>query len=220
MEMKILKNICSSIFLTFCVIIIAISFFIGCSASRQEKAETEPTDAVALAENSFDPLGDPRDRTVLEIEGERTGDEKALETAARGGVDQTADDDFNWAQVDSFLKAQNLVDSSLTIYRVQLYASQYYTEANYELQIAREIFSDTVLIKYDLPYYKVLLGNTTNEREGRSLLQNARSLGYSNSWLIESAPDSIYYRILFVEDSITAADSLMELENFKNLENE
>lgn len=185
------------------LLVVVLTIMIGCAGQKSGQTESHPSDAVAVAESDFDPLGDTRDRTVIE-----GSSQKNQETSGKN-VDNV--EDFDWARVDSFLKAQNLVDSSLTIYRVQLYASQYYTEANYELQIAREIFEDTVLIKYDLPYYKVLLGNTTNRREGRRLLHNARSLGYSNSWLIETAPDSIYYRILFVKDSIAVTDSLREL---------
>jgi hypothetical protein len=202
--MKILKNTCKKYWLSLLTLILmAISVTAGCADKSDVSDEIEPADAVAIAENDFDPLDDSRDRKVIEVS-------KTKKPEADDGLPDD-EEDFNWARVDSFLKAQDLVDSSLTVYRVQLYASQYYTEANYELQIAREIFEDTVMIKYDLPYYKVLLGNTTEEKLGRRLLYNARSLGYSNSWLIESAPDSIYYRILFVKDSIAVADSLQDV---------
>jgi len=173
-----------------------IIMLFSCSALKKSRAP-ESTDASIVAEKEYDPLADPRDRTILE----KSGSDSSL-------IPETPREDFNWASVDSFMQAQYPEDSNLTIYRIQLFASQYYTEANYELQIAQEVFSDSVFLKYELPYYKVLLGNATDEFEGRRLLARARALGYANSWLIESSPDSIYYRVLFLADSVTASDSL------------
>lgn len=187
--------------------LITVLLYCG-AATEKEKIEEIPAGEIYRAEQEYDPLGDPRDRRILEsaeVEPEALPESK---------------DDFNWAKVDSFLQAQEKIDSSLTIYRIQLFASQYYTEARYEQQIAQEVFDDTVFIKYDLPYYKVLLGNARSEIEGRRLLYNARSLGYYNSWLIESPPDSIYFRMLYIEDSIATQDSLMRIRELEGTEPE
>ncbi len=181
-----------------------VMMLVFCSAATEkDELDKVPPGEIYVAEQDYDPLGDPRDRTILE---------SAEEELERAPEEQ---DEFNWAKVDSFLQAQQEIDSSLTIYRIQLFASQYYTEARYEQQIAQEVFSDSVFIKYDLPYYKVLLGNAESERAGRRLLYRARSLGYYNSWLIESPPDSIYFRMLYIQDSIAAQDSLMRLEEME-----
>ena len=199
-----MKNFFSTIKadIIFIIIITAFTLLIAsCSSATEKRTKTaRPSGAVAVAETDFDPLHDPRDREVFETE---SAQKPEIKTDAQP-------DDFNWAKVDSFMRAQNLVDSTLTVYRVQLFASQYFTEANYELQMAQDVFSDSVFIKYDLPYYKVLLGNTTSHNKGRRLLYNARSLGYYNSWLIETPADSIFYRILYVQDSITALDTLSQ----------
>jgi hypothetical protein len=174
--------------------IIAISvltLLIYCAAGTEtgEPAD-QPSDAVSMAETEYDALGDPRDKAVLE---EAPPVENEIEASQ---------DNFEWAKLDSFMRAKDVTDSVNTIYRVQLFASQYYTEAQYERQIADEVFSDSVYVVYDLPYYKVLLGNATSEDQGKRLLYNARALGYYNSWLVESQPDSIYYRKLYVQDSL------------------
>lgn len=188
----------------FALLLLMLSvILVSCSSATEKSSGTKrPSGAVAAAESDFDPLHDPRDREVFESEKPQT-------TEIKPG---TREDDFNWAKVDSFLQAQNLEDSTLTLYRVQLFASQYFTEANYELQMAQDVFTDPVFLKYDLPYYKVLLGNTTESNRGRRLLNKARSLGYYNSWLIESPPDSIYYRMLYVQDSLSALDSIPPAE--------
>jgi len=198
-----LKNI----FKTYLPLIIGagliMTLVVSCSSAgkRESPAEEKPVGLVAEAEVDFRPLGDARDRTVIEGEG--------LQQPAQ--TVPAKENEFNWAYADSFLQAQQDIDTSTIIYRIQLFASQYFTEAQYEQQIAQEVFDDSVFVKYDLPYYKVLLGNTTNKRQGRRLLYTARSLGYYNSWLVESPPDSIYFRMMYIEDSIAAADSLMNL---------
>jgi len=201
--MKNLKNTFKSdhAVVVVCGMII-ITLLVGsfsCSLLPKRARQARATDEMAKAEEDFDPLADPRDRIILE-QPEQT--EAAPQTARQ--------DDFNWAGVDSFMQARNPEDSTLTVYRIQLFASQYYTEANYELQVAEKVFIDSVFLMYELPYYKVLLGNTTDENTGRQLLSRARALGYANSWLIESEPDSIYYRALFIADSVAAIDSLRE----------
>jgi hypothetical protein len=181
------------------IIIVLLIGSLSCSLLPKRARQARVADELTKAEEEYDPLKDPRDKIILE-QPEQT--EAAPPIAKQ--------DDFNWARVDSFMQAQNLEDSTLTVYRIQLFASQYYTEAHYELQIAEKVFVDSVFMKYELPYYKVLLGNTTDENAGRRLLSQARALGYANSWLIESEPDSIYYRALFIADSIAALDSLKE----------
>ncbi len=171
--------------------IMVLTFLFYCAAGSESiKPVEQPTDAVSKAETEYDPLADPRDKTVLE------------ETTPEQGPAETSQENFEWAKVDSFMKARDVSDSISMIYRVQLFASQYYTEAQYEQQIAEDVFSDSVYVLYDLPYYKVMLGNATSEVKGKRLLYNARALGYYNSWLVESAPDSIYYRTLYVQDSL------------------
>lgn len=198
-----MKNISKIEFLLFSIALFGLAALISCGAAqRGEKTVIEkPAGLIAEAEEDFNPLADPRDR--IPVEGETVPEQ--VQTPA-------SDTDPSWAHIDSFLLAQEEIDTSITVYRIQLFASQYFTEARYEQQIAQEVFDDSIFVKYDLPYYKVLLGNTTSERQGRRLLYTARSLGYYNSWLIESPPDSIYYRMLYIEDSIAAADSLMNLK--------
>jgi hypothetical protein len=114
---------------------------------------------------------------------------------------------IDWHSIDSLRRAETGIDSVTTIYRVQLFASQYYSEAGYEKEIAEDVFSEPIYIVYDVPYYKILMGNCTDVESGRRLLEHARSLGYGNGWLVESPPDSIYYDFYFGADSLMFPDS-------------
>lgn len=190
--------------------VLAIVLLTYCAAGTEKsKPGEQQPDALSRVEGEYDALADPRDKAVLE------------ETADEEGQIEASKDNFEWARVDSFMRAKEVTDSVNMIYRVQLFASQYYTEAQYEHQIAEEVFSDSVYVLYDLPYYKVLLGNATTEDQGKRLLYNARALGYYNSWLVESAPDSIYYRNLYIQDSLQSRnrpDTIPEIETPQELD--
>ncbi len=114
---------------------------------------------------------------------------------------------IDWAKIDSLRRSGSDVDSVTTVYRVQLFASQYYSEAGYEMEVAEDVFSEPVYLLYEVPYYKLLLGNCTDEACGRRLLGRARSLGYENGWLVESPPDSIYFDFILPPDSLRLSDS-------------
>ncbi len=115
---------------------------------------------------------------------------------------------IDWQTIDSLRRAGEGIDSVSTIYRVQLYASQYYSEASYEKEIAADVFEEPLYLKYEVPYYKILLGNETKQEAGRRLLSTARSLGYDNAWLVQSPPDSIYYDFIMPDSLKVTADSL------------
>ena len=114
---------------------------------------------------------------------------------------------FDWQVIDSLRRAGTDVDSVTTIYRVQLFASQYYSEAGYEKEVAEDVFEESVYLVYDVPYYRILLGNCTDRRSGNRLLEHARSLGYDNGWLVESPPDSIYFDFILPPDSLGSSDT-------------
>jgi len=130
--------------------------------------------------------------------------EKAPEEVGGRVVQQGID----WQTIDSLRRAGQAIDSVTTIFRVQLYASQYFSEANYEREIAADIFEEPLYLMYEVPYYKLLLGNKTKPEEGRRLLSTARSLGYENAWLVQSPPDSIYYDFIMPDSLKMSLDSL------------
>lgn len=115
---------------------------------------------------------------------------------------------IDWMTLDSLRQINPEIDSVTTIYRVQLFASQYYSDANYEREIAEEVLERPAYLIYDVPYYKVLMGNCIDPDSGRVLLELARNFGYDNGWLVQTAPDSIYYNSLLSPDSLDPSDSV------------
>lgn len=130
------------------------------------------------------------------------------ETASGAGGSQ-----LDWATIDSLRRLNPEIDSVTTLYRVQLFASQYFSEAGFEKEIAEEMFDEPIYLVYEVPYYKLLAGNCTELSAGERLLRRVRSLGYENGWLVQSAPDSIYYESLMPPDSLVIIDTTSSFEN-------
>jgi hypothetical protein len=175
-------------------LIIVCAYYAGCGEFLKRGGDSkagrgEPSEA---GSNGVDPSKD-----YFRVP-ERVSDEAGTPGSAR---------QFDWQVIDSLRRAGTNVDSVTTIYRVQLFASQYYSEAGYEREVAEDVFEEPVYLVYDVPYYKILIGNCTDSGAGRRLLERARSLGYDNGWLVESPPDSIYYDFILPPDSLRSSDS-------------
>jgi hypothetical protein len=175
-------------------LILACAYFAGCGGAlkRGGDSKAEPEELPEVGSDGVDPSKDYF----------RVPERVPEETGKPGAAKQ-----FDWQVIDSLRRAGTDVDSVNTIYRVQLFASQYYSDAGYEKEVAEDVFEEPVYLVYDVPYYKILMGNCTDRVSGRRLLEHARSLGYDNGWLVESPPDSIYYDFILPPDSLGSADS-------------
>ncbi len=170
-----------------CLFAVCMLFLACGELVRRDRSGTEES---TPAETESDGVDLPEDRFGVP--------ERIPEGAGR----QIATGQIDWQAVDSLRRVSGEDDSVRTIYRVQLFASQYYSEAGYEKEVAQEVFSEPVYIMYDVPYYKIMIGNCTDLKSARRLLERARSLGYDNGWLVESPPDSTYYNFICSSDTL------------------
>jgi hypothetical protein len=80
-------------------------------------------------------------------------------------------------------------DTTLAIvelYRVQIFTSRTYGPAVREQNIASEIFDKKVTLDYEVPYYKVRLGDFTKRREAEDYLSIAKDAGYDAAWVVRA----------------------------------
>ncbi len=69
-------------------------------------------------------------------------------------------------------------------YRIQLFNSRVYTEAALERSIATEIFDYTVTLDYEVPYFKVRIGDFPDAKVAREYLKDyVKPAGYPDSWV-------------------------------------
>jgi hypothetical protein len=69
-------------------------------------------------------------------------------------------------------------------YRIQLYTSKLYGPAAKELNIAREVFEQKVWMDYEVPYYKIRVGDFSNRDEAEKYLSTVREAGYESAWVV------------------------------------
>jgi hypothetical protein len=69
------------------------------------------------------------------------------------------------------------------VYRVQIFTSRLYTEANSERSLAEEIFNLPIYLDYELPYYKLRVGDFLTRPEAETMLSEIKSIGYRNAWV-------------------------------------
>ncbi len=137
---------------------------------------------------SFDPLGASGDalnvpdalrdsvRLSLKLSGaafDSTIDAEAMRThAALSGL----------TGVSGAVNPQDTV--AYDTYRIQLYNSRVYAEAALERSVATEIFDYTVTLDYEVPYFKIRLGDFADSKVAEVYLKDyVKPAGYPDSWV-------------------------------------
>lgn len=70
------------------------------------------------------------------------------------------------------------------VFRVQILTSQGFAEARKAAQVAEEIFDQPVHVDYEIPNFKVRVGNFADRGSAEEYRRVAQQLGYSNCWVV------------------------------------
>jgi len=70
------------------------------------------------------------------------------------------------------------------VYRVQLFTSQVYGEAQGARRVAEEVFDREVLVDYEVPYFKVRVGSFYDRDLAEEYQQRAKAAGYTEAWVV------------------------------------
>jgi hypothetical protein len=174
--MKRLANIYS--FLTVVIVLVSVT---GCLRPPAETAESmTPGEESSEASRGFDPLELPRDREIVPAKYQHEGAIVGAgnETAARS--DQAHDSLL--IRSDS---VRPVIDSSNSqVYRVQIFTGLVHGEARQIARVAEEIFDQPVYVEYEVPNYKVRVGDWANRDAAERYCQKARTVGYTNAWVV------------------------------------
>ncbi|MFH1699020.1 MAG: SPOR domain-containing protein [Candidatus Zixiibacteriota bacterium] len=73
--------------------------------------------------------------------------------------------------------------SPTDVYRVQIFTSRLYNEARKEKAIADEVFNLPVYLDYEVPYYKLRIGDFAKREEAENMISEIRSIGYRGAWV-------------------------------------
>lgn len=134
------------------------------------------TQLQASPELKFDPLSLDRDRSIItdvyrdSLEIRAAGDSSAL-------IDSVL-------AADSGSTTDSLAAEAYDTYRIQLFNSRVFTEASLEMEVAREIFDYTATLDYEVPYFKVRLGDFSERKTAETYLRKfVKPAGYPDGWV-------------------------------------
>lgn len=109
---------------------------------------------------------------------------------------------------------------STVVFRVQILTSQAFGEARKAAQVAEEIFDQPVHVDYEIPNFKVRVGDFADRGAAEDYRRTAQQLGYSNCWVIpvtigivQASP--LYDSLLAPIDSARKTDSTVKTSGGK-----
>lgn len=192
----------------------------GCGGGPAGPSEEQPagTDRdIAVDSRGVDPLDLPGELTALPVEYPRAGvleTQSVLQEARKPSGDTAAATTVPGAGLPEYLPTaiDSIADQA---FRVQIFTSKTYGEARHAFRVAEEIFDQPAYIDYDVPYFKVRVGNFATRAAAEVYQQKVKSVGYSGAWVVwvntgvqEVSPQYDDLPITIDADTVATEDSL------------
>jgi hypothetical protein len=203
--MMTLKN-----FFSLSLVFVVMSIGLGCQGPGSSGDEISPDDAGGPPpEARFDPLEFASDREVVPEEHPQSGD-----ISGAAVVDEAITSEGPQLPGPIIDDAAEILDTGEN-YRIQLFTSQVYAEAQRVRMVAEEVFDREVFVDYEVPYFKVRVGNFHDRDKAEAYQQRAKGVGYVDAWVVmvnveleEAAPlyDSLMTAPADVEEGFEDAD--------------
>lgn len=152
----------------------------GCGEPSAPGEERAGSAASEIEQLRFDPLDMKADRTIVPKEYPRSG-------AINGTV--LIDEEAQLPPPDSTVSylpvVADQIDSLLSqAYRIQIFTTKVYGEAQRALRVAEEIFDRSVSVDYEVPYFKVRAGRFAVREDAMKYAQRAKAAGYKDAWVV------------------------------------
>jgi len=167
------------------VVIYKITLFfliitLGCGAPQKgikEEKETAPTEY--SDSRDFDPLELAQDKEIIPVKYPQSG---VINGSNIVVDDSELDDDTTAVDIIDVPTAMDTINNQ--VFRVQLFTSKYYNEAKNSRKVAEEMFDQPVFVDYEVPYFKVRVGNFGSREDAEEYQLGAKSVGYGNAWVV------------------------------------
>ena len=165
------RNICS-----FIVVLILMGFT-ACQKPPQSGSEQSSPPLTGDA-RGFDPLELPRDKEIIPKKYPRTGNIDGSATL----VEMKDEDETDVNQIVDLPLPTDTVQSQ--VFRVQLLTSKVYSQARHAVTVAEEIFDQFIYLDYEVPYYKVRVGDFGSRESAEEYQMKAKAAGYPSCWVV------------------------------------
>ena len=170
----------------FLFIFIPVSIFVisNCRGTfaPPEGGEERPEPAPKETESKYKPLSQPEDFVIIP---------KAVSFEPAVDSIQHQDGEI----LGAIINADSTGQAGNRVYRIQLFTSKEYGPAIREKNIAIEVFDKPVTMDYEVPYYKIRVGNFSTRDEAEEYLPAAREVGYQTAWVVRA-----YVNVKTLED--------------------
>jgi hypothetical protein len=172
------------------VLVLWLVWSAGCTGPPRGGEETQPGGKAAPDELSrYDPLESDQARQVVPRAFPSDQPVYAGDTQQAMPSDTTDD-------AAGYLGPDEVTDSlNHQSFRVQILTTKVYGEASAARRVAEEVFDRPVFMDYEVPYFKLRVGNFADRDAAESYQQRAKAAGYANAWVVvvtvgveESAP--------------------------------
>jgi len=158
------------------VVVLMLLLLFGCRPAAVSKEKSQVNDHGAETAQ-FDPLELPSDTTVVPKnnpqKGDLIGEEILTDNQALGQTDSS---------VNNLLKSVDSINSQS--FRIQIFSSKVFGASKQATNVAEEIFDRPVYLDYEVPYYKIRVGNFVNRDDAEKYLLKVRTAGYSDAWVV------------------------------------
>jgi hypothetical protein len=154
----------------------------GCSfIKREPPLEETPATQGNTPKGQYDPLALAQDTIVITEPEQRK--------SAPGVADSKPDDATSPSGEPSRISGVELGgagSSSSQVFRVQLLTLNAYGEGRRALAVAQEMFDQSATLDYEVPYFKLRVGQFAVREAAERYLQRARTAGYANALVVKA----------------------------------
>ncbi|MCP4580662.1 MAG: SPOR domain-containing protein [candidate division Zixibacteria bacterium] len=160
----------------FKLILIVPIFIIGCGAGVHKTSVDK--DKRTESEHRFDPLGFPGDDAVI------TGKSRTASKPVISEQSQPVSSQYPVSVEVDDLDVDEQETQPPVIFRVQIFASKSFDEAQQFAADIEGLFPEGVFVEYQMPYYKVRVGEFYEPEGGEDFLEYVKETGFKDAWLV------------------------------------
>jgi len=155
---------------------------VGCNRPHMEISEApQPVSVASADQRGFDPLELRRDRDIIPALYPKVGDITGKQVIVEKEQIEPSSDSLG----TSIPPAAPITDSlNSQAYRVQIFTGLVNGEARQVARVAEEIFDQPVFVDYEVPNFKVRVGNWPDRASAEKYQEKARAVGYTNAWVV------------------------------------
>ena len=152
---------------------------IGCGPPSQGGSEDMSVSQLPPGLERYDPLESEEDRQIVPRVSPNESEISAGTVGEKAAIAEPSDPEWNYL---SPLEQIDTLNSQA--YRVQILTTKVYGEASAARRVAEEIFDRPVFMDYEVPYFKLRVGNFSDRDEAESYQTRAKAAGYGNAWVV------------------------------------